>query len=522
MSPLKRPHTLSSRATVLLWAGALLLLVVAACAPPSGDGADGGAAEDSRAILMPVPGDPTVSFNIWIQAGSMHDPPGKEGVAALTGSMISQGATTKNAFPVILEKLYPLAASYSVRVDKEMTTLTGRAHVETLDTFVELLTDALLSPAFDASDFERLKSNQLNGLKTRLRFADDETLGKAALRDFIFAGTAAAHPIGGTVKGVEGLTLDDVKSFYNTYYNRDNVVVALGGGYPESLPEQMLAAIDGLPEGATAEIPTAEIEPLSGRTAQLVQKSGADASISFGFPIDLKRGDRDFYALWVANSWLGEHRNTSSHLFQVIRELRGMNYGDYSYIEAFPEGGRRQMPPTNVARRHQLFEVWIRTLPNEQALFALRAALREVDRLVKDGMSAEDFELTRSFMTKYHLHYAPSTSARLGYKVDDAFYGIEGDGHLANFASILPTLTLEEVNAAIQKHWQLDNLKIAIVTGDAEGLKAGLESDAPTPMTYATPKPDEILEEDKEISTFPLGIAEGGVTVVPVEEIFGQ
>ncbi len=49
------------------------------------------------------------------------------------------------------------------------------------------------------------------------------------------------------------------------------------------------------------------------------------------------RGDEDFYPLAVANSWLGEHRNSSSHLYQVIREERGLNYGDYSYIEYFPE-----------------------------------------------------------------------------------------------------------------------------------------------------------------------------------------
>ena len=65
-----------------------------------------------------------------------------------------------------------------------------------------------------------------------------------------------------------------------------------------------------------------------------------------GAPIDVRRGSREWYALAVANSWLGEHRNSSSHLYQVIREARGMNYGDYSYIEAYPNGGQRSVPPT--------------------------------------------------------------------------------------------------------------------------------------------------------------------------------
>jgi zinc protease len=223
--------------------------------------------------------------------------------------------------------------------------------------------------------------------------------------------------------------------------------------------------------------------------------------------------------LWVANSWLGEHRNSSSHLYQVIRTARGMNYGDYSYIEAYPEGGFRQKPPTNVARRQQCFEVWIRTLPNDQALFALRAALRELDDLVQGGMTQEEFELTRSFLSKYVLHFAETTSQRLGYAVDDRFYGLT-EPHLAKFQRALQDLSLEEVNAAIRKHLQTERLKIAIVTGEAETLRQQMASDAATPMQYKTPKPDAILAEDKEIATYPLGIADENIRVIPVEQIF--
>ncbi len=238
------------------------------------------------------------------------------------------------------------------------------------------------------------------------------------------------------------------------------------------------------------------------------------------FPLDVHRGDRDFYALWIANSWLGEHRNTASHLFKVIREERGLNYGDYSYIEAFPEGGQRSMPPVNVPRRQQLFQIWIRTLPNADAVFALRAALRELADLVDHGMTPEEFELTRTFLKKYVLHFAETTSARLGYAVDDRFYGIGDDGHLAKFRRMMDELTLEDVNAAIKRHLQYANLKIAIVTGEAAQLRGVLASDAPTPITYATSKPDAILAEDKEIAAWPLRIAADRIETVPVTSAF--
>jgi zinc protease len=259
---------------------------------------------------------------------------------------------------------------------------------------------------------------------------------------------------------------------------------------------------------------------VKGREVVLVEKPGPSTAISLGYPLDLHRGSREFYALWLANSWLGEHRNSSGRLYTVIRELRGMNYGDYSYIEAFPNGGRRFFPPTGVGRRQQLFEVWIRPLPHERALFALRAALRELDGLITKGLTPQQFEDTRKFLQKYCLHYAETTADRLGYAVDDRYYGIE-EGHLARMRRILDELTLEEVNAAIRKYLQSDDLVIAMVTEDGAAMQEALVSDAPTPIDYGDlEKPAGVLAEDQEIARYPLRIAEEDVRIVPVETMF--
>jgi zinc protease len=490
-----------------------LALVLAACGPCS---------EEESLVLLEVPDDPTVTFKVWFKVGSQDDPAGKEGLAHLTGQMISEASTANNSYEQILEKLYPMAAGYYASVDREMTVLSGRSHTETAEAYLELFSDAYLRPAFKQEDFDRIKSDTLNYLKNSLRYQADEELGKAALYSFVFENSSYAHPPQGTVGGVESITLEDVKAFYAKYYTRDNSVLALGGGYDSALLDAFRTRCDALPEGEPEMTAAIEPETIEGLDVLLVHKPGADASISFGFPIDLQRGEREFYALWIANSWLGEHRNSSSHLYQVIREARGMNYGDYSYIEAFTNGGRRSTPPTHVGRRNQMFEVWIRTLPNERSHFALRAAMRELKKLVDDGMTPEQFELTKEFLRKYVLHFAETTSGRLGYAVDDRFYGVDGDGHLARFRTMMEEITLEEVNAAIKKHLQYENVKIAMVTGEADSLRQALVDDAPSPIEYDSPKPKAILEEDKEIATFPLEVDEGKVQIIPVESIFQE
>ena len=476
--------------------------------------------EEFRTVLLPIPSDPTISFALWFNVGSQNDPPGKEGLAYLTGEMIADASTENNPYDEVLEKLYPIASEYQIRVDREMTTLTGRTHGDNTDLFFELFEDAYLRPAFDPDDFQRVKNDAINFLENELRYSSDEELGKAALYDFVFQGTSYAHPSVGTVQGLESITLEDVRTFYARYFNASNVTPGLAGGFDNELRQAFEVSVAGLPGAQdNVEVETAPA-PLDGREVLLVSKPGADASISFGFPIEVLRGERDFYALWVANSWLGEHRNRASHLFQVIREIRGLNYGDYSYIEVFPEGGRRSMPPVNVGRRHQIFEVWIRTLPNHQAHFALRAAINELQKLVDNGLSEEDFELTRAFLKKYLLHYAVTTSERLGYAIDDQFYGVGDEGHLARFGRILDELTLEEVNDAIRRHLQYENLKIAIVTGEADSLSQALSTDAESPIEYEAEKPQSVLDEDEMISRLALGIAPDDIRIVSVDTMF--
>ena len=177
------------------------------------------------------------------------------------------------------------------------------------------------------------------------------------------------------------------------------------------------------------------------------------------------------------------------------------------------------MPPQNVARRKQIFEIWIRPVPNETRHFALRAALREFKMLVENGMTQENFELTRNFLKKYVLHYAPTTMERLGYALDDRFYNIDGS-HLERFRKMMDEITLADVNAAIKKNWQYGNMKIVIITNEAETMRDALVSNTPSPIRYTSPKPENILTEDKEIISFPLDIKAESVKIIPVADLF--
>jgi zinc protease len=472
-----------------------------------------------RVVALPVESDPTVCFRLWFQVGSQNDPPGKEGLAALTASMITEASTKTNSYEDILDLLFPMAGTYAAEISVEETVVYGRIHKDNLQQYYKLLLQAVMEPAFKQDDLDRLKSDAINHLENTLRYSSDEELGKAVLYDTIYRGTPYGHLPIGLIESLRNITVEDVKNFHRKYFTRDNVIIGIGGGYDSQMMEKIRTDLAALPAGKPQPVPMPSPQKIEGLQIKIVEKDCSATAISMGFPIDVLRGDKDWYALAVANSWLGEHRSPSSHLYNVLREIRGLNYGDYSYIEHFPNGGALQLPPQNVARRRQIFEIWIRPVPNAARQFALRGAMREFEHLVNDGLTQSEFDLTRNFLHNYVLHYAPTTMDRLAYAMDDKFYNIPGS-HLELYRKKLEQMTLPEVNAAVKKYWQYKNMQIVIVTKDAKALKEALISNAPSPYTYPTQKPESVLEEDKQISTFKLDIKPENVKLVPVGELF--
>ncbi|MEO2195196.1 MAG: insulinase family protein, partial [bacterium] len=164
------------------------------------------------------------------------------------------------------------------------------------------------------------------------------------------------------------------------------------------------------------------------------------------------------------------------------------------------------------------FSIWIRPVPHHNAAFALRQAVRELALLVDQGLSEADFDATREYLINYSKLYVQTGSRRLGYAVDSAFYGT--GFFVDEIRDRLSAMTVQDVNAAIRRHLQADNLGIAVVTRAAEAFRDALLSGEPSDVTYNTEVVGDILNEDEEIKTYPLAINRDRVRVVPVEQMF--
>jgi zinc protease len=465
---------------------------------------------------------PQLDVKLLFAAGSAHDPGGKEGLAALSAAMIADAGSRTLRIDEIEKAFFPMAASLREQTDREMTTFTGVVHRDNWRAFLDVALPMLTSPGFREEDFRRLKDRQLNALKEDLRSNNEEELGKERLQSNVFAGTPYGHPTLGSVAGIEAITLGDVKSFVRSAYTRANLTLGLSGDVPEEMKAQLQRDLARLPEGPALAPPSGVVGRMpAGREVEIIQKDTRAVAVSFGYPIPVTRSHPDFVPLYLVRTWLGEHRSSVSHLYQRIREARGMNYGDYAYIEAFPGGMFQFFPDPNRARRAQLFEVWLRPLRTpEEAHMALRIAIHELDALARNGLSPAEFEATRDYLMKNVFVMTASQDEQVGYALDSQWYGVP---EFTTFMrDRLAELTLAEVNRVTREYVQSRDLSIVMVAGEAEGLRERLLADTPSAVRYDAEKPKALLVEDAEIGTMELSLKPEDVRVTPVGEVFAR
>ena len=322
-----------------------------------------------NAVLQPNRS-PLITFRVLFMTGSAFDPQGKEGLAALTAAMLAEAGSRQLSYEQIQDAFYPMASDFDWQIDKEMTVFTGTTHRDNLDRYYSIISPMLLDPGFRQEDFTRLKTDAINFLKVSLREANDEELGKEQLYNIIYAGHAYGHHNIGRLSALERLTLDDVRAFYRQNFTRANLVLGLAGGYPPTFVGKVRADFNKLPAGkpGTAKFGAPTVAP--GMRIEIIKRETISTAISLGFPISVTRSHKDWPALALVASYLGQHRSSSSYLYQRLRELRGLNYGDYAYVEYFPRGMFQFQPDPNLGRQQQIFQIWIRPVEPQNGHFS--------------------------------------------------------------------------------------------------------------------------------------------------------
>lgn len=347
---------------------------------------------------------PIVTFALRVKAGAAHDPSGQEGLAALTASLLREGAGPRSG-PDISEAIDFAGGRLGVDTGTISTTLEIAALKKDAALALALLADMAQHPTFPAQAFEIVRGQLLASV--RQQRDDPAHLAHLHLSNLLFGD---AHPLGRTASdtSLAGLTRDAVRSFHERHYRPNNaILLAIGDVDPVAMRDQLRARFGGWPVGELSEPPRPTVPRLGAYRVRFVEKPGqTQVQIALASP-GLANTDPRFEAAAVGNYVLGGGL-FSSRLMASIRSEGGRTYGIGSQLSGYTFPGA----------------LWVTTFTrNEGSLETLPLILAELHRMRGAGVTTDELQKAKQHLVGNYPIQLETLDGVAGALLSAALYG---------------------------------------------------------------------------------------------------
>lgn len=385
---------------------------------------------------------PILDVSINFPAGSAYDKAATSGVAGVTRNMMAVGAAGMNE-EEITNAFADIGAQFGGSFDNDKAGFSLRTLVSEQDKALSTFLKILHQPDFPKKVFKRVKKHSISNLKEAE--TQPASLASKAFRKAIYDNHPYSLSGRGEIDTVEKIQVNDLRQFYQTHYTAKSAVIALIGDMTKAQAEKVAESLSaGLPQGAA--IPkTIPVKPLEKSSTQKIAHPASQAHILLGQP-GLKRGDSDYFALYVGNYILGGG-GFVSRLTEEVREKRGLVYSVYSYFMPMAEYGP--------------FQVGLQT-KKEQADDALELVNETVAKFVSKGVTEKELQAAKDNIIGGFPMRIDSNKKILGYLSMIGFYELPLT-YLEDFNKQVGDITVEQVNDAFKRRVNVDQFATVIV-----------------------------------------------------------
>lgn len=281
-----------------------------------------------RVLLVERHSLPVVTARFIVDAGAMREPAEKNGLAVLTGNLLSQGAKGLTGAQ-IAEQMADLGA----QLGTSGSFGTGFVAVTSLsNVFPKALTLAastLTDPTFNQTDFDRLKTSTIAAYQRNQ--ATVEGVGARVFNVAIYdPATPYSRPAGGTAASLAKLTRDDVMSWYKSMYSPKNTTLILIGDITAAAARAAAEqAIGSWNAPAPALSPfVGKAQTITANRIILVDRPGSvQSQIIIGQPM-VGWESNDLLRITAMQRVLGG--GVSNRVNNNLREKHGWSYGVFS------------------------------------------------------------------------------------------------------------------------------------------------------------------------------------------------
>lgn len=409
---------------------------------------------------------PMVSVEVAFNAGAMHDPQGKEGVANMTAALLTQGGAGGLSSEQFLKQTERLGAGIDADADRQVLSVGLQSLSENIEASFSHFAEVINAPAFHEKDFERVKQALL---ASRKRVQENPTkLADEAFDQLVFGRYHPyAHAVMGTDYSLPSMTRKDVQNYYKKMFGRKNMVVSIVG---DITPKKAVALVEqhfaGLPKGRSYSAPEApQVQP---PVLQKITLPVPQTSIIMGHK-GISRQNPDYFATLLMNHIFGSG-GFSSILMEEVREKRGLAYGIYSYFEPFPHWGA--------------FQVSVKT-KNESAFQVVDLVKQEIEKLKADGVSQEAYQEAMDYMIGSFPLRLDSNNDILTYLT---FMQTENMGadYLDKWLDNMRKVTRDDIHRVAKKYLKPEDM-IVVMVGQP-GVASAKPQKTPAPVKEAPVK----------------------------------
>ena len=393
---------------------------------------------------------PRVNASLILDNGPIFEGE-KAGVSSIFGGMIGNGTATipKDTFN---EEIDFLGASLSIG--------SQRASFNTLSKhfprILELMADGTQNPLLTQDEFEKQQAQLIEGIKS-----NENSVGAIAGQVQSALVYGKNHPFGefATEKTVSSVNLDDVKSFYNSYFIPNNsYLVIIGDVKFKDVKKLVKKHFKNWNSGnlPVYEIPT--VSNVSKTEINFVNMPNAvQSNIAVMNTVNLKMGHPDYFATRLANKIFGG--GGEGRLFLNLREDKGYTYGAYSSM------GTNERTSTTFKSSAS-----VRNMVTDSSVVEF---IKEIKTFRTTKVTEEELKNAKAAYVGNFVMALERPTTTANYALNIVTKNLP-ENFYETYLQKLNAVTIDDIQRVAQKYFGADNARIVIV-GKALDVLPNLE-----------------------------------------------
>lgn len=283
-----------------------------------------------RVITSNIPSFETVSLGIWIKTGSAYEEISENGISHFLEHMVFKGTKSYNALE-ISEKIEDVGGQSNAYTSREFTSFYTKMLKKDFDIALDILSEFIMCPSFPDDEIKKEQEVVIQEIKQTLDTPDDIIFDY--LQELSFQEQGVGRSILGTEENVKSFDKETLEKYMSNNYAAENIVICATGNIDHKI---LVAKVEEKMSGLQEKV-SFEVDEQAYTSGYKVEKRDIEqAHIAIAFKGNSYKDEKYYPTVILANILGGE---TSSRLFQEIREKRGLVYTISSFANNHTKSG---------------------------------------------------------------------------------------------------------------------------------------------------------------------------------------